>query len=66
MSMPNVSDDLVWEVVRNYNALMVKRPGKGSLILSRDPLNLTNTHSRKVPLPESRGMTGRREMENVG
>ncbi|KAJ9134468.1 hypothetical protein NKR23_g10107 [Pleurostoma richardsiae] len=47
MSLPNVSQDLVWEVVRSQNAYLVKRSTGGSPQFSRDPLNLTNIHSRK-------------------
>ncbi|EPE07236.1 ribosomal protein l28e [Ophiostoma piceae UAMH 11346] len=47
MSLPNVSADLVWEVVRTQNAFLVKRNKNAKVQLSRDPLNLLNTHSRK-------------------
>ncbi|KAF6843297.1 ribosomal protein L28e [Colletotrichum musicola] len=47
-ALPNVSSDLIWEVVRSQNAFLVKRADIGGLQLSRDPLNLTNKHSRKV------------------
>ncbi|KAI1618023.1 ribosomal protein L28e [Exophiala viscosa] len=43
----NVSSDLIWEVVRNNNAYLVKRHTSGGVQLSRDPFNLTNKHSRK-------------------
>ncbi|TDZ27249.1 putative 60S ribosomal protein L28e [Colletotrichum spinosum] len=46
-ALPNVSSDLIWEVVRSQNAFLVKRSDIGNLQLSRDPLNLTNKHSRK-------------------
>ncbi|KIV91068.1 hypothetical protein PV10_05653 [Exophiala mesophila] len=47
MSTPtNVSADLIWEVVRNNNAYLVKRNSSGGSQFSRDPFNLTNTHSR--------------------
>ncbi len=70
MTLPNVSADLIWEIVRksaalwllllrtqsltlfrlgNNNAYLVKRKGAGGVQFSRDPMNLTNTHSRKVP-----------------
>ncbi|KAH6841083.1 ribosomal L28e protein family-domain-containing protein [Chaetomium sp. MPI-CAGE-AT-0009] len=42
--MSNVSADLIWEVSRLSNSYLVKtRTGQ----FSRDPLNLTNVHSRK-------------------
>ncbi|KAI1941228.1 hypothetical protein LOZ66_001740 [Ophidiomyces ophidiicola] len=44
---PNVSEDLVWEVVRSQNAYLVNRKSGGGVRFSRDPLNLTNIHSRK-------------------
>ena len=47
MSLPNVSADLIWQVVRNQNAYLVKRTTCGGAQFSRDPLNLTNQHSRK-------------------
>ncbi|QDS69925.1 hypothetical protein FKW77_001562 [Venturia effusa] len=37
---------LVWEITRNYSALTVKRTSGGGAQFSRDPLNLTNKHSR--------------------
>ncbi|KEZ44867.1 hypothetical protein SAPIO_CDS2997 [Scedosporium apiospermum] len=43
----NVSADLIWEVVRSQNKYLVKRKTNGSPQFSRDPLNLTNVHSRK-------------------
>ncbi|KAL0931624.1 60s ribosomal protein l28 [Colletotrichum truncatum] len=46
-ALPNVSSDLIWEVVRGQNAFLVKRADAGGLQLSRDPLNLINKHSRK-------------------
>ncbi|KAL2108260.1 hypothetical protein VUR80DRAFT_4059 [Thermomyces stellatus] len=42
-----VSADVVWELVRNQNCFLVNRKGDGSPQFSRDPLNLTNIHSRK-------------------
>ncbi|KAL5604689.1 hypothetical protein BROUX41_001960 [Berkeleyomyces rouxiae] len=45
--MSNVSYDLVWEVARNQNSYLVKRKTNGGIQLSRDPLNLTNVHSKK-------------------
>ncbi|KAG7290293.1 hypothetical protein NEMBOFW57_000292 [Staphylotrichum longicolle] len=46
--MSNVSADLIWEVTRSQNAFLVKRKTGGSPQFSRDPLNLTNVHSRKA------------------
>ncbi|OQO03522.1 hypothetical protein B0A48_10186 [Cryoendolithus antarcticus] len=43
----NLSSDIIWEVVRHQNAYLVKRSGAGGVQFSRDPLNLTNKHSRK-------------------
>ncbi|KAF2457184.1 60S ribosomal protein-like protein L28 [Lineolata rhizophorae] len=43
----NISQDLIWEVTRGYNAMMVKRKQAGGVQFSRDPLNLRNVHSRK-------------------
>ncbi|KAL2133673.1 hypothetical protein VTI74DRAFT_1901 [Chaetomium olivicolor] len=45
--MSNVSADLIWEVSRSSNAYLVKRKAGGAPQFSRDPLNLTNLHSRK-------------------
>ncbi|KAJ4292190.1 hypothetical protein N0V88_005819 [Collariella sp. IMI 366227] len=52
--MSNVSADLIWEVspyVLNLclnNSFLVKRKTGGAPQFSRDPLNLTNLHSRKA------------------
>ncbi|KAL7789832.1 ribosomal L28e protein family domain-containing protein [Trichoderma ceciliae] len=48
-TLPNISSDLVWEVVRNNNSYLHKTGAarNGGIQLSRDPLNLTNKHSRK-------------------
>jgi len=43
----NVSGDLIWEVVRNNNAFLVKNKAHGGYQFSRDPFNLTNKHTRK-------------------
>ncbi|KAK5654148.1 hypothetical protein OQA88_7579 [Cercophora sp. LCS_1] len=43
----NVSADLIWEITRSQNAYLVKRTYGGAAQFSRDPLNLTNLHSRK-------------------
>ncbi|KAI8634548.1 60S ribosomal protein L28 [Xylariaceae sp. FL1651] len=47
MASPQVSADLIWEIVRGNNAFLVKRKSSGGVQFSRDPLNLTNKHSRK-------------------
>lgn len=44
----NVSADLIWEVTRNTSAFLLKRREAGGVQFSRDPLNLTNKHARKV------------------
>jgi len=38
---------LIWEISRTQNAFLVKRNSGGGVRFSKDPLNLTNTHSRK-------------------
>ncbi|KAK4250527.1 lactate/malate dehydrogenase [Corynascus novoguineensis] len=43
--MSNVSADLIWEVSRRQNSYLVKTK---TAQFSRDPLNLTNLHSRKA------------------
>ncbi|KAL1304398.1 hypothetical protein AAFC00_003398 [Neodothiora populina] len=43
----NNSYDLIWETIRNNNAFLVKRKQAGGVQFSKDPLNLTNKHSRK-------------------
>lgn len=48
MSLPNVSSDLVWEIVRSQNSFLVKSKVSGGVQFSRDPFNLTNLHNRKV------------------
>lgn len=47
MSSSNVSTDAIWEICRSHNAYLVKRRQAGGVQFSRDPLNLTNEHSRK-------------------
>ncbi|KAI0816234.1 ribosomal L28e family protein [Xylaria sp. FL0064] len=47
MASPQVSADLVWEIVRNNNSFLVKRKSSGGVQFSRDTLNLTNKHARK-------------------
>ncbi|EHK17727.1 uncharacterized protein TRIVIDRAFT_88756 [Trichoderma virens Gv29-8] len=48
-TLPNISSDLIWEVVRSNNSYLHKTGARsnGGIQLSRDPLNLTNKHSRK-------------------
>ncbi|KAF2160719.1 hypothetical protein M409DRAFT_70251 [Zasmidium cellare ATCC 36951] len=43
----NLSNDLLWEVTRSNSSFLVKRKQAGGVQFSRDPLNLTNKHSRK-------------------
>ncbi|KAJ9242780.1 hypothetical protein DTO271D3_3736 [Paecilomyces variotii] len=43
----NVSNDLIWQITRNQNAFLVKRPSAGGVQFSRDPLNLINKNSFK-------------------
>ncbi|MCJ1367730.1 hypothetical protein MMC16_006864 [Acarospora aff. strigata] len=45
--MSNVSSDLIWEITRANNSYLVKRRSGGGAQFSRDPLNVTNKHSRK-------------------
>ncbi|KAI1735537.1 ribosomal L28e family protein [Xylaria scruposa] len=47
MASTQVSSDLIWEIVRSNNSFLVKRKASGGVQFSRDPLNLTNKHSRK-------------------
>ncbi|KAL9587563.1 MAG: hypothetical protein Q9212_000140 [Teloschistes hypoglaucus] len=42
-----VSSDLIWEICRCNNAYLVKRSSGGGSQFSKDPMNLTNKHSRK-------------------
>lgn len=49
-NIQNISADLIWEVTRNTSAFLLKRREAGGVQFSRDPLNLTNKHSRKVRL----------------
>lgn len=39
-----VSNDVVWELTRNYNSFLVRNHG---LTLSKDPLNLTGLNTRR-------------------
>ncbi|KAL7268207.1 hypothetical protein RUND412_009177 [Rhizina undulata] len=46
--MSNVSDDLIWAITRDNSSYIVKRGYAGSRVtFSKEPLNLTNKHSRK-------------------
>ncbi|KAF4468658.1 ribosomal l28e [Fusarium albosuccineum] len=45
--LPNISSDLIWEIVRDNNSFSAKSKKNGGVQFSRDPLNLTNTTSRK-------------------
>ncbi|KAI1858086.1 uncharacterized protein JN550_012842 [Neoarthrinium moseri] len=51
MASPQVSSDLIWEIVRSNNAFLVKSKTSGGIQFSRDPMNLKNKHSRKVSQP---------------
>jgi large subunit ribosomal protein L28e len=46
-TLPNVSSDLIWEIVRNNNCFLAKSGRNGGVQFSRDPLNLTSKNSRK-------------------
>ncbi|KEY67307.1 hypothetical protein S40285_00464 [Stachybotrys chlorohalonatus IBT 40285] len=46
-TLPNISQDLVWEIVRHNHAFLVKSKRNGGIQFSRDPLNLTNINTRK-------------------
>merc|ERR1712000_585643 len=46
-AIPNVSSDLIWEVVRNNNSFLAKSKQNGGVQFSRDPLNLINKNTRK-------------------
>ncbi|KAH0490316.1 hypothetical protein TgHK011_001792 [Trichoderma gracile] len=48
-TLPNISSDLIWEVVRTNNSYLHKTGAarNGGVQFSRDPLNLKNVHSRK-------------------
>ncbi|KAH7308211.1 60S ribosomal protein L28 [Stachybotrys elegans] len=46
-TLPNISADLVWEIVRENNSFLVKSKRNGGVQFSRDPLNLTSLSSRK-------------------
>jgi len=47
MATAHIPSPLLWEITRNRSALTVKRRTGGGVEFSRDPLNLTNRHSRK-------------------
>jgi len=42
--MSLASSDIQWQLIRTHHSFLVKRDG---ILLSSDPLNLTNTHSYK-------------------
>ncbi|KAK7429532.1 hypothetical protein QQZ08_003911 [Neonectria magnoliae] len=46
-ALPNISQDLIWEIVRTNNSFFAKSKKNGGVQFSRDPLNLTNKASRK-------------------
>ncbi|KAL7802440.1 ribosomal L28e protein family domain-containing protein [Trichoderma aethiopicum] len=48
-ALPNISSDLIWEVVRSNNSFLHKTGAakNGGVQFSRDPFNLKNVHSRK-------------------
>ncbi|TGZ81122.1 ribosomal protein L28e [Ascodesmis nigricans] len=48
MASSNFSSDVFWLVTRNQSSYIVKRGhGSGVTVFSKEPLNLTNKHSRK-------------------
>ncbi|PHH92565.1 hypothetical protein CDD83_6844 [Cordyceps sp. RAO-2017] len=46
-SLPNVSADLIWEIVRDNHCFLSKSKRNGGVQFSRDTLNLTNLNCRK-------------------
>ncbi|GAO19675.1 uncharacterized protein UV8b_06309 [Ustilaginoidea virens] len=46
-ALPNLSSDLLWEIVRNNNCFLSKSSRNGGAQFSHDPLNLVNKNSRK-------------------
>ncbi|KAI9897584.1 hypothetical protein N3K66_007440 [Trichothecium roseum] len=46
-ALPNISSDLIWEVVRNNNSYLSKSNQNGGVQFSHDPLNLINKNVRK-------------------
>ncbi|KFH43135.1 60S ribosomal protein-like protein [Hapsidospora chrysogenum ATCC 11550] len=46
-ALPNISGDLIWEVVRDNNCFLAKTRQDGGVQFSRDPLNLINKNTRK-------------------
>lgn len=45
--MSNYSSDLFWEITRNNSSHIVKRgTGTSKVIFSKEPMNLTNKHTR--------------------
>ncbi|EAS37227.1 large subunit ribosomal protein L28e [Coccidioides immitis RS] len=63
---PNVSEDLVWEIVRSQNSFLVNRKSGGGARFTRDPLNLTNVHTRKYSGFSSNKAVGIQAAENNG
>lgn len=50
----NVSSELLWAITRNNSSYIVKRgPVKDQIILTREPLSLTNQHTYKVYIESS-------------
>jgi len=46
--MSNYSPDLFWELTRNNSSFIVKRgSGSSRVVFSKEPMNLTNKHTRK-------------------
>ncbi|PSN71022.1 60S ribosomal protein-like protein L28 [Corynespora cassiicola Philippines] len=62
--MANISQDLVWEIVRPYSSTLVKRTQAGGVQFSSCPLNLRNTYSRKYEGLVSDKAIGVQEGEN--
>jgi large subunit ribosomal protein L28e len=46
-TLPNISPDLIWEIVRDNNSFLVKSNRNGGVQFSRDPFNLLNKNTRK-------------------
>ncbi|KPM37105.1 hypothetical protein AK830_g9464 [Neonectria ditissima] len=55
-ALPNISQDLIWEIVRTNNSFFAKSKKNGGVQFSRDPLNLTNKASRKVRTKDPLGI----------
>ncbi|KAH7122551.1 ribosomal L28e/Mak16 [Dendryphion nanum] len=45
--MATLSSDLIWQITRGKSSTLVKRSQSGGVQLSRDPLNLRGSYSRK-------------------